>query len=1175
MRTTLQSLYCGLTFLLIAATGAATVAQTSPARPPSDELLAEVIQTRLKQLQHAQGLDDVTRKSLQTIYEDAQKSFQTVKEWTDKTTEFAQMALHGPSLLEQTKAELVAQPAERTLAVPAEATVKELEQTIVNRESELAKKRLELEKLEGEPKRRADERESNTERLAKLRQALSRLNAELQTPSDERDPLATAERTRVWAQRRAVEQELLARDRQAAAYEATADVLPVQRDLTARQIALAEQEIKQLQELVNQRRQQEAERQAQAAKLGALQAHPAVRRLAEENAGMAEVRTGIAQRITQITAQLEQTNQQLTLVKEQFKRAKEKVDAVGLTNAIGLLLRKQRDALPHVGHRRRSISERQLLIGESQLTLLQLRDRRSEVADIETRTRGVMQELAGTPGLDREHLETLVRGTLQNQKEYLDALIGDHNAYFEKLVDLDNAERRLVEEAEQCARFIDERVLWITSDAAIEPGDARHAGDALWWLAGPEAWAEIGRALLNDALLHPALPVFAALVFLPLIFFRSSLRDRLEEIGGRTKKANCYRFAPTMHALLLTLLLAAIWPGVLGYCGWRLAAPLDASELCKAVGTGLLVAARVLFVVQSLRLLCQSDGLAEAHFGWSEAAVKVLRANTAWLRLPLPPAIFVIAAMDSQANDRWDGALGRAGFIAALVLCAVFLQRILRPQGGVFQNVLAERRDGWLDRLRYVWYPAGTLLPVVFALLAAVGYYYTSQQLSYRLALTAYLVCAFVLLRSLLLRWILVSRRKLAIDQARQRRAQAEAAGEESASCELPAAVTPDRDLAAINTQTRRLVEYTLIVTGALMAWMVWVDVTPALRFLNEVEVWRTPAVTESVKGPDNTITTKVLEPANPVTLASLLLALVIIGMTVTAAKNIPGLMELAVLQHLPMDAGVRYAVSTVSRYLIVIVGLTFGCGTIGLGWSKVQWLVAAVGVGLGFGLQEIFANFISGLIILFERPIRVGDVITVGEISGKVTRIRMRATTIIDGDRKELIVPNKEFITGRVLNWTLSDQVNRIVINVGVAYGSNTEKVTELLLAAAQNHPAVLDDPAPQVSFQAFGASSLDFVLRCYLAGLDSRTAVIHELHMAIDRAFRAADIEIAFPQQDIHIRSLTVAPPLPAPADERHFRRDDAQSPEPHQPTLDAATVLSRLSGGPTSGPHGKRVA
>ena len=136
----------------------------------------------------------------------------------------------------------------------------------------------------------------------------------------------------------------------------------------------------------------------------------------------------------------------------------------------------------------------------------------------------------------------------------------------------------------------------------------------------------------------------------------------------------------------------------------------------------------------------------------------------------------------------------------------------------------------------------------------------------------------------------------------------------------------------------------------------------------------------------------------------------------------------------------------SIGSYVIVGTGIVAALATLGLKWSQLQWLVAALGVGIGFGLQEIIANFISGLIILFERPIRVGDVVTVGDKDGTVTKIRIRATTILDFDGKELLVPNKEFITGRLLNWTLSDSNVRLVIPVGIAYGSDVEEALRIL---------------------------------------------------------------------------------------------------------------------------------
>jgi potassium efflux system protein len=148
--------------------------------------------------------------------------------------------------------------------------------------------------------------------------------------------------------------------------------------------------------------------------------------------------------------------------------------------------------------------------------------------------------------------------------------------------------------------------------------------------------------------------------------------------------------------------------------------------------------------------------------------------------------------------------------------------------------------------------------------------------------------------------------------------------------------------------------------------------------------------------------------------------------------------------------------------------------------------------------------------------------VVTVDDVSGVVSRIRIRATTITNWDRKEYVIPNREFITGRMLNWTLSDKINRIVINVGIAYGSDVALAKSILLDVCKSHPLILDDPSSGVTFEGFGDSTLNFVVRTYLPDLDNRLSVIDALHTGIDQAFREANIEIAFPQQDVHVRNM-----------------------------------------------------
>jgi potassium efflux system protein len=194
----------------------------------------------------------------------------------------------------------------------------------------------------------------------------------------------------------------------------------------------------------------------------------------------------------------------------------------------------------------------------------------------------------------------------------------------------------------------------------------------------------------------------------------------------------------------------------------------------------------------------------------------------------------------------------------------------------------------------------------------------------------------------------------------------------------------------------------------------------------------------------------------------------------------------------------------------------------IGLRWSSIQWLVAALGVGLGFGLQEIFANFVSGIILLFEQPIRVGDVITLDGVTGSVSKIRMRATTLVNWDRQELIIPNKDLITGKLLNWTLSDTTNRIQLRIRLAYGSDTDKACRILRGLCDAHPNIMKDPAATVVFDEFGESAVGITIRAFLANLEVRLDTLHELHTQIYQSLSEAGLEMAFPQRDLHIRSL-----------------------------------------------------
>ena len=239
------------------------------------------------------------------------------------------------------------------------------------------------------------------------------------------------------------------------------------------------------------------------------------------------------------------------------------------------------------------------------------------------------------------------------------------------------------------------------------------------------------------------------------------------------------------------------------------------------------------------------------------------------------------------------------------------------------------------------------------------------------------------------------------------------------------------------------------------------------------------------------------------------------------------------------VELGVRHAIGAIFRYVMVGIGLTIILQTAGIDLSALTVLFGALGIGVGFGLQSITNNFVSGIILLLERPIKVGDRIEVGNVNGDVVNISPRATTIVTNDNIAIIVPNADFISSKVVNWSYTNRDVRFNFPIGVAYSSDPEQVRRVLLEVAQAHRGVLKEPGPSVLFDQFGDSSLNFLLRVWTREFASVPGVLRsELYFAISWAFKEHGIEIPFPQRDLHIKSghLTVHQASTMNADASH---------------------------------------
>ena len=257
------------------------------------------------------------------------------------------------------------------------------------------------------------------------------------------------------------------------------------------------------------------------------------------------------------------------------------------------------------------------------------------------------------------------------------------------------------------------------------------------------------------------------------------------------------------------------------------------------------------------------------------------------------------------------------------------------------------------------------------------------------------------------------------------------------------------------------------------------------------------------------------------ISMATMVEFIVVLLVVVLFSRLVRRILHRRVLVHTKLDAGLQYAIARIVSYAVLVFGLLIGLETLGVNLSSLTVLAGALGVGIGFGLQNIVSNFVSGLILLTERPIEIGHRVEVGGTVGDVVRIGGRSTAIVTNDNITIIVPNSEFITARVINWSIGDPKVRFRVPVGVGYGSDPRLVEKLLLEVAAANPHVLKNPVPSVRFVEFGDSSLNFELRAWSVEMVNRPGALRsELNFAIWDTFKQHGIEIPFPQRDLHVK-------------------------------------------------------
>ncbi|MFK7849748.1 MAG: mechanosensitive ion channel domain-containing protein [Akkermansiaceae bacterium] len=1060
----------------------------------SSGLSIEEVEKQVAAIKSDSSLQDTVKQALIAKYESAIQSLKQANANLAFTAEFDEVNRSGAQQTEQLKEELGKLPAAQEVADLGEfVSTDQLNQEIELRRVSLNEIEKELERVEADLTRIKGRPIEVAERLPRAQEELKGMESSLKQLGDpETDsPNRSAERVLLQASIQALTSEIEMLGKEQSSQIAREARNEAQRDLLLGRRENQRALLASLGLLLQEQRLTDVERLSQRVEKVANQASEksdlSVELILEFKTLLGDLEQR-ARMMEDLDAEYDRISKRLDEASEKYRRLQEQVILGGLSGTLGQTLIAQY----------RSLASPQKLELSKQLRQKTLREVRLESFRTEEKIirQQQLQERAGTEPTDLESK------LLEMRSEVLVKLQNSHREVADDLLRIDSKAEKFGGLVREFREYLNGKLFWTRSSRPISSDTFRDLPSALGWFFSGKNGSALVRSFIDIPKRHPFFSLLVGAVIVALLVTRGMIAAHMLERGKKIRRISSDRYSHTLAALGETILLTLPIPIVIGFLGWTLVRSPDDSGWLLGIGLGFIWSAGFLGFLIFLRFFCRPSGLAISHFNWDERIVVQLRSSL--LRIFVPYTLLLLVTLTTlfAEDPRHLDSLGRLSFVLAQLYLAVGIWRLLRPSKGLFTKILLKRPHGAISRTRFLWFPLAVGLPLGTSWLALTGYILTAYELNGVFLGSLGIITLGSIVYSLILRWFTIKERRMALAEAieeRRTRREAQASGEcEGEDAAVIEEVEQELDLNDVSTQTRRLLRSLMSVFVLILLWWYWEKSLPIDELLDGQTI------------------------GNWISFLRLVQVVLVATVSVTVVRNLPGLLDLAGFRESGVDAGTRYAVATIAQYSLVAISVTYLARILGLDWSQFGWIAAALGVGLGFGLQEIVANFVCGIILLFERPIRRGDIVTLEGVTGTVSRIQMRATTITNWQRQDYVVPNKQLITGSLVNWTLLNSINRIELPVGVAYGSDTGRAMQLLSDVAKDHPLIMEDPAPLVSFDSFGDSTLDLMLRAYLPDMDNRLGVITALNSEIDRRFKEAGIEIAFPQRDLHVRSI-----------------------------------------------------
>ncbi|MGL4486774.1 MAG: miniconductance mechanosensitive channel MscM [Yersinia sp. (in: enterobacteria)] len=1030
------------------------------------------------------------------------------KESDIRTQQYQKAIDNFPKLTRELRQQL-AQENGNPLPVPDNMSTSELEQQVLQISSQL----LELSRLSQQEQDRAREISDSLSQLpqqqSEARRILAEISTRVQAQSNSSTPAAQAQLALLQAEAIARKAKVNELELSQLSANNRQELSRLRAELYKKRQERVDAQLLTLRNNLNNQRQQTAEKALERTELLAEKGGDLPESIIQQlqiNRDLSQALNQQAQRIDLISSQQRQAATQTQKVRQALSTIREQAQWLGVSTALGETLRAQVARLPDVP------KSQQLDRDMAQLRVQRLQYE-DMLGNLQQKNINIKQD-DGSPLTAGQ--QRILDAQWRTQRELLNSLLSGYDTQILELTKLKVANNQLVDALSEVREATHRYLFWVADVSPISLSYPINVAHDLTRLLSLDTLAQLsGAFVMMITNQETVLPIIGALLFVGFsISSRRHYHAFLERANGQIGKVTQDHFSLTLRTVFSSILMALPLPVLWAALGFGLQNAWS-YPMAIAIGNAVTATVPVLWVFMISASFAHPHGLFIAHFRWSPTQVaRAMRfyRMSVWLIIPLMMALITF---DNYNDREFAGTLGRLCFILLCIALSLVTNSLKRAGIPLY---LDKKGSGENIVNVALW---GLLLsaPLIAAMASALGYLTTSQALLARLETSVAIWFFLLVVYHIIRRWMLIQRRRIAFDRARQRRADIlaqRARGEDdtpqNSSNEGAVDVEePVIDLDVISAQSLRLVRSILTMIALVSVIALWSEIHSAFGFLENIRLWD---VSSTINGIDS---------VQAITMGSLLIAILMMTVTAQLVRNLPALLELAILQHLDLTPGTGYAISTITKYLLILFGTLLSFSMLGIEWAKFQWLVAALGLGLGFGLQEIFANFVSGLIILFEKPVRIGDTVTIRDLTGSVTKINTRATTISDWDRKEIIVPNKAFITEQFINWSLSDAITRVVLTVPAPAETNSEEVTDVLLTAARRCKLVLETPSPEVYLVDIQQGIQIFELRIYAADMDHRMPLRHEIHQLILAGYREHGITLPFPPFQARLDTLS----------------------------------------------------